>query len=147
MGQQQLLLIILVTIICGIATVVAINTFNSANDQANKDAVRADLAALASSAQGYFMKPEMLGGGGNSFTGFTFRSVAFPIDQITDDGLHVRNANGTYHVWSVSADSIGIYGEPITELEGSVDITSLVSDSDFFSISIKKDGITWLNTY
>lgn len=40
MGQQQLLLVILVTIIVGIATVVAINTFSSAADSANLDAVR-----------------------------------------------------------------------------------------------------------
>jgi len=57
MGQQQLLLVILVTIIVGIATVVAINTFGSAADAANIDAVRNDVAAIASGAQGYYMKP------------------------------------------------------------------------------------------
>ncbi|MDZ7806938.1 MAG: hypothetical protein U5K71_07465 [Gracilimonas sp.] len=53
MGQQQLLLVILVTIIVGIATVVAINTFGSAADSANLDAVRQDVATIAASAQGY----------------------------------------------------------------------------------------------
>ncbi|MDZ7715010.1 MAG: hypothetical protein U5J95_02240 [Balneolaceae bacterium] len=47
MGQQQLLLVILVTIIVGIATVVAINTFSSASDSANVDAVRGDLLNIA----------------------------------------------------------------------------------------------------
>ena len=48
MGQQQLLLVILVTIIVGIATVVAINTFGTAADNANIDAVRNDMTAIAS---------------------------------------------------------------------------------------------------
>ena len=62
MGQQQLLLVILVTIIVGIATVVAINTFGTAADNANIDAVRNDMTAIASGAQSYYMKPAMLGG-------------------------------------------------------------------------------------
>jgi Tfp pilus assembly protein PilE len=77
MGQQQLLLVILVTIIVGIATVVAINTFGAAADSANVDAVRQDLASIAAAAQGYYMKPEMLGGGGRTFEGITFNDIAF----------------------------------------------------------------------
>jgi len=50
MGQQQLLLVILVTIIVGIATVVAINTFGAAADSANLDAVRQDMGSIAASA-------------------------------------------------------------------------------------------------
>ena len=66
MGQQQLLLVILVTILVGIATVVAINTFGSSNVNANRDAVRNDVAAIATAAQAWYIKPEMLGGGNNS---------------------------------------------------------------------------------
>ena len=55
MGQQ--LLVILVKIIVGIATVVAINTFGSAADFAAQDSVRQDLASIAASAQGYYMRP------------------------------------------------------------------------------------------
>ena len=51
MGQQQLLLVILVTIIVGIATVVAINTFSSASEQANIDAARQDMLQMAYTAQ------------------------------------------------------------------------------------------------
>ena len=83
MGQQQLLLVILVTIIVGIATVVAINTFSSAADSANLDAVRQDLAQIGSSAQAYYIKPTMLGGGGSSFTGINFNLISFPSDSIS----------------------------------------------------------------
>jgi Tfp pilus assembly protein PilE len=98
MGQQQLLLVILVTIIVGIATVVAINTFGSAADQANIDAVTNDVATLASAAQGYFMRPEMLGGGSRQFTGLTFEGLAFPANGVAADSLTAQNENGRYSI-------------------------------------------------
>src|SRR5690554_5364639 len=101
MGQQQLLLVILVTIIVGIATVVAINTFSSASDNANIDAVNQDLATFAASAQGYYMKPTMLGGGGNSFANISFKKIAFPAssDNISGTGDVIAfNDNGLYTI-------------------------------------------------
>src|SRR5690554_3575808 len=96
MGQQQLLLVILVTIIVGIATVVAINTFSSAADSANVDAVRQDVASIAAAAQGYYMKPTMLGGGNRSFENISFRSMAFSGKIDASDNLIAVNDNGTY---------------------------------------------------
>jgi Tfp pilus assembly protein PilE len=98
MGQQQLLLVILVTIIVGIATVVAINTFGAAADSANLDAVRQDVAQIAAAAQGFYMKPVMLGGGGRSFEGITFNDMAFAASEITAGGLTAENENGTYTI-------------------------------------------------
>lgn len=146
MGQQQLLLIILVSVLVGIATVVAINTFQSASESSNIDAVRNDLVMIKSNAQAYFRKPATLGGGGNSFDGFTFEKIGFPADEMTPDGLHARTPNGVFHVWRANSDELGIYGEPLTEIDAVVDITSLVSDSDYFSISITSDTLVWLNT-
>ncbi len=147
MGQQQLLLVILVTILVGIATVVAINTFSSAMKSSNKDAVRNDLAVLATNAHAYYAKPSMLGGGGNSFGGFTFKTIAFPADEITEDGLHARNSNGIYHIYSATASELGVYGEPIIELSETVDINSLVSDSDYFAVTISSDSLVWAHTF
>lgn len=106
MGQQQLLLVILVTIIVGIATVVAINTFGSAADSANVDAVRQDIAQIAASAQAYYMKPEMLGGGGNDFEGLTFNSISFA-GTIEDPGTNLiaKNENGTYTITKPGSDA------------------------------------------
>jgi hypothetical protein len=113
MGQQQLLLVILVTIIVGIATVVAINTFGSAADSANVDAVRNDVAAIASSAQGFYMKPTMLGGGGRDFSSFTFEGVAVP-GEITNPGTDtiIANENGTYEITGSDATSVTITATP-----------------------------------
>ena len=96
MGQQQLLLVILVTIIVGIATVVAINTFGAAADTANIDAVRQDLVAMAAAAQGYYAKPVMMGGGGRTFDGITMHNLAFA-GIIIENDLGV-NENGTYQI-------------------------------------------------
>jgi len=129
MGQQQLLLVILVTIIVGIATVVAINTFGSAADAANLDAVRNDVAAIASAAQGYYMKPEMLGGGGRTFTGITFEDFGFAANGIAADGLTAQNENGRYEL-SVTAQEITVTAHPASDdayVPGTVDGNGVLS--------------------
>jgi type II secretory pathway pseudopilin PulG len=112
MGQQQLLLVILVTIIVGIATVVAINTFSSAADSANLDAVRQDIASIAASSQGYYMKPDMLGGGGQDFTGMTFENITFGGTIVSGTPTQAYNENGTYVLGAGSAGSISITAHP-----------------------------------
>lgn len=97
MGQQQLLLVILVTIIVGIATVVAINTFGSAADNATVTGARQDVAQIAASAQSWYMSPAMMGGGGQSFQGLTFEDIAFGADSLaTGDPLTAYSAYATY---------------------------------------------------
>lgn len=111
MGQQQLLLVILVTIIVGIATVVAINTFGAAADSATVDAVRQDLATIGASAQGFYMKPAMLGGGGRTFDGssstaadaITWNDIAFGGDN--DGSGNRRNENAVYVMETPGADN------------------------------------------
>lgn len=120
MGQQQLLLVILVTILVGIATVVAINTFGSSNVNANRDAVRNDLAAMAASAQAWYIKPVMLGGGGNDFTGagadpatpVTFPRMGYRGTATGDGDTQFTNANGVYTLAVVDEDSFTITAEP-----------------------------------
>jgi len=89
MGQQQLLLIILGTIIVGVAVAVAIGLFNSQAAATNRDEISNDLAHYATMAQGYFRKPRVLGGGGRSFNGLT-------MSKITAVYQHPRHLNGTY---------------------------------------------------
>jgi Tfp pilus assembly protein PilE len=120
MGQQQLLLIVLGVIIVGIAIVVGINLFNANAISANRDAVVADLNNLAAMAQQYYKKPTSMGGGGNSFVGWTIPS-----------GLS-SNANGTYTLEGTgSPSSVGILGVG-TEKVGTDTVTAdiiIYSDS------------------
>jgi len=141
MGQQQLLLVILVTIIVGIATVVAINTFGTAADQANIDAVNNDVATLASAAQGFYMRPAMLGGGGRTFDGgedtdgnpndpITFEGLAFPSDGINAAGTTAQNENGTYEFDDIGGQEFTIVAHPSScenYAPGSVDEDGLLT--------------------
>ena len=118
MGQQQLLLVILVTIIVGIATVVAINIFGTAAEQANKDAIRQDLLAASAQAQGIWARPIMMGGTGGDFS-------EGPADQQfserlgipgTVDDLVIDNENAEYtilrgaNILTITADPKGSIG-------------------------------------
>ena len=144
MGQQQLLLVILVTIIVGIATVVAINTFSASAESANVDAVRQDVAQLAASAQGYFIKPQMLGGGGNSFLTVTFNDVTFAADSVSADGLTAMNANGRYVIATRAAGNFTIDAHPASAITGPVTLTSAVAEAaDQLDATISADNLAW----
>ncbi len=97
MGQQQLLLIALAVLIVGIAVLVGINRFSTGSSSSNRDAVVLDLVNLGSMAQSYYRKAASLGGGGNSFTGWTIPT------QFASTG------NGTY-TSTAAALSVTIVG-------------------------------------
>lgn len=97
MGQQQLLLIVLGVIVVGIAVVVGINLFNANAVSSNRDGVVSDLNNLGAMGQQYYKKPTSMGGGGNTFTGWTLPSE---LDT---------TANGNYGL-TVNAQSLTIQG-------------------------------------
>lgn len=148
MGQQQLLLVILVTIIVGIATVVAINTFGTAADQANVDAVRQDMLQIAASAQQFYMRPTMLGGGGRSFAGISFNDFAFAGDLETDPEdddavpLKATNENGMYEITSSSDDSFVLVGHPASRVEGALGFNS-DAEGGALTMTVSQDDAEW----
>jgi len=112
MGQQQLLLVILVTVIVGIATVVAINTFSSASEAANRDAVTNDVVAIAAAGQSYYIKPAMLNGGGNSFVGIGFDDIAFSGSYLPATPLAAINVNGYFVISDPTATGFTVTAHP-----------------------------------
>jgi len=146
MGQQQLLLVILVTIIVGIATVVAINTFSGAAESANVDAVRQDVASIASAAQGYYMKPEMLGGGGGDFEGLTFNTMAFAADSISNDGLTAVNANGVYTFAAPGsgAQTFQVTAHPSSRISGAISFSATADEgAGSLQATISEGNVAW----
>ena len=126
MGQQQLLLIVLGVIIVGIAVVVGINVFTASSSQANRDAVISDLTNLASLGQQYYRKPTALGGGGNTFTGWT---VPATLDT---------TGNGVYTA-TVAAQTVTIVGagnEKGNNGTGNVQVTMVVGPDQITSTTI-----------
>jgi hypothetical protein len=95
-GSQQLLLIILGTVIVGIAVTVGISLFIDHSSATNRDAISNDLVHAASIAQMYRKKPAVQGGGGGSFVGFDLRVVF----------KEMKNTNGTYSVFGAPTDSL-----------------------------------------
>lgn len=91
MGQQQLLLIILGVIIVGIAIAVGIAQFSAHSSQANKDGVTSSLINISANAYQYRIRPSTMGGGGNSYVGYTV-----PSKMTTDDnGAYALNGAPT----------------------------------------------------
>ena len=107
MGQQQLLLIVLGVIVVGIAVVVGINLFTANAVSANRDGVVADLNNLGASAMQYYRKPTAMGGGGNTFTGFT---IPAEIDT-TPNGIYTA---------TVAAQTLTLVGKGTEKNAGSV---------------------------
>jgi len=107
MGQQQLLLIILVTILVGIATVVAINVFTESQEQSNKEAVIVDMLTAVPDARAYYKKPSALGGGSGSFANI----------DLDDIILDEENENGTYEISDRSGSSFTLTGTPSSGID------------------------------
>ena len=76
MGQQQLLLIVLGTIIVGVALVVGIQIFSDSAASTNIDMTTSELVHYAWSAQEYYKRPTALGGGGKLFTGWSLSDTS-----------------------------------------------------------------------
>lgn len=137
MGQQQLLLVSLVTIIVGIVTVVAINTFSSASELVD---VRQDVGNIAASAHIYFMKPEILGGGEQDFSKMTFRNITFASDTISGDAYIAGNQNGTYRLLNLTETSVDIEAYP-SSLEGYVHGSG--AGSQKLTATVTRDNLEW----
>jgi hypothetical protein len=101
MGQQQLLLIVLGVIIVGISFVVGIQMFNANAANANIESVINDLMKLAAKAQQFYLKPESIGGGGQSFRNIT----------IADLTTKPTNENGTYKISKKRRRRLVLIGE------------------------------------
>ncbi|MGF1669458.1 MAG: hypothetical protein ACFCU6_03345 [Balneolaceae bacterium] len=122
MGQQQLLLVILITILVGIATIVAINTMQVTHEEQNRDAIRQDIMQAHNMAKAYYLKPRVVGGGGESFENVTLQLIALP----------EKNENAEYEITNRSTDSFEITAR------------ARVIDEEIKAI-ITKDNIQWVD--
>ena len=93
MGQQQILLVILVTIIIGVATVVAINTMEESRTQSNKSAMRQDILMIMNDARVYYEKPQVLGGGGKSFDTISKEQI-LAVDKTNENAKYTISGSG-----------------------------------------------------
>jgi hypothetical protein len=91
MGQQQLLLLVLSTVIVGLATVAGIQAFSENQAQATQDAITQKGVSIMSDAKGAFAKPAALGGADSTDTP---KSVAKKLGYGNSATVPVDGASG-----------------------------------------------------
>jgi hypothetical protein len=121
MGQQQLLLIVLGVIIVGIAIVVGINIATTSAQSSNRDGVISDLNTLANFAHQYYRKPTGMGGGNNSFTGWTIP----PAIDTTGHGTFVATVAGQTVTLVGTGNEIGNDGSAKVKATATVTPTTI----------------------
>jgi hypothetical protein len=94
-GSQQLLLIVVGTLVVGMMVIIGITLFVDHAAATNRDEISNDLIHAASIAQAYHRRPLIMGGGGGSFVGFDLRTVF----------RELQNMNGHYSVFGTPTDS------------------------------------------
>lgn len=128
MGQQQLLLLILSTILVGIATMFAINMFSASSAQANRDSVHQDLLQGASSAQVIWSRPRLLNGAQQDFESLSNEALLSALNiPMAIDGETGFNQNGTYVIAEKSRSSLTLQATPVS---GGEDIEMVVSRTE-----------------
>jgi hypothetical protein len=111
MGQQQLLLLILASLITGAGVLWGVNMFQENAGQANMDAVTQDCLIFATKAQAWYQRPSALGGGGRDFTDISFVKLGYAVDPYT-------NENGSFSFGAITTNSVQIIGDGKESLDG-----------------------------
>jgi hypothetical protein len=120
MGTTQMLLIVMGVIIVGIAIVVGtLPSFIKGMENANKDALTQDCLKLAAAAQGYYRRPTLFRGGGNSYTSITIKDLGISLNDAGDG----ENANGTFTVDGAAGSTCEIVGHSNTVPGATVIVT------------------------
>ena len=95
MGQQQLILLVLATVIVGVAIVVGIRAFTENSAKSNADAMTQDAVRMANDAQAWFKKPVPFGG--PDATDKAAGVTSFTLPDINRTAPYT-NLNGTFTV-------------------------------------------------
>ncbi len=120
MGQQQLLLIILVTIIIGISTVLGLVLVENFRNESLKDLIKQDMLEAANTAQTFYRRPVALGGGGQSYNDIT-------LEKVTLDTLTIITR---FTISETSQNYFKITADPLSGL-------------DDFTIVVYSDRVEW----
>ena len=119
MGQQQLILLVLATVIVGIAIVIGIRAFTENGIRANHDAIVQDMVRIASDAQAWKQKPAPFGGQTDvpagtkddpaDYSGLTLTAMGYPADALDLTGVYT-NLNGNFRLTAAGAAGVTIQG-------------------------------------
>jgi hypothetical protein len=106
MGTIQIMLIVVGFISVGTAVAMGITLLDANAETANRDALTQDCLRIASAAEGYYGKPELMGGGGQAFDGISLGDCG--MQELADGSA--RTANGTFAITRSSGDFFAVTG-------------------------------------
>ena len=147
MGQQQLLLLVLATVIVGLATVAGIQAFEQGSKRANQDALTQTAVKIASDMQAQAKRPTQFGGEGATEIASSNADGDGTI-SLGDMGYETISATSTY---SGSAKNVyettdGECGIETGDTSGSANLKVLCESSDakveVEISSLDSDGVT-----
>ncbi|MBD3615692.1 MAG: hypothetical protein HUJ22_03895 [Gracilimonas sp.] len=102
MGNRELLLVILVVVLIAISIGVAVQTISSGENSPNRAAILQGINVAIGRSIAYYERPEVYGGGANSFAEITFKDLL--MDSVT--------GHGTYEITNRSHTSYTLIGRP-----------------------------------
>jgi hypothetical protein len=103
MGNQQIIILVLCSILIGAAITTGIVLVHSSNIQSNKDALIEGLMVVSNNARAYFNKPTYMGGGNSSYENYFIPSRLKSCEDgtINLDGIPIST---TVKFQAISAD-------------------------------------------
>ncbi len=115
MGQQQILLIVLVSIIVGTAIIVGMLFVKSEQVQFMEAEYTELMLEVAEQAQAWYRKPTELGGGGGSFNNISFNQIPCPLNFVdpsnpanceSDEGYHLIQMERLFPGYAIISSTI-----------------------------------------
>ncbi|MDI6402346.1 hypothetical protein QLX67_10080 [Balneolaceae bacterium ANBcel3] len=118
MSQKTIIQLAFLSLIIGVASVIALHIFGANAERLNRDAVEKELQAAASIAQSVWVTPQALKGAGQDFEenmsrGQLMASLRIP-GEVDLENAKVVNAHAEYHLEAVVTDGIQILAIPAT---------------------------------
>jgi hypothetical protein len=146
MGQQQLLLLVLATVIVGLATVAGIQAFDEGQTQATQDALTQRALSIGNDIYAATQKPAQLGGVDISSNGNGKAYAAAAGYGSTKDGIPADGA-GSNADCALKADGSGTVTIACAEKGGSISGTSLSGNSpgEYVKAEVTSSGATVTN--
>ncbi len=138
MGQQQLLLLVLATVIVGLATVAGIQAFEQGSTRANQDALTQTAVTIASDIQAKVEEPSQFGGYGGSISDASGDISLSDLGYQTDGSEYVT-ADG-----SCALESPDNLSKPSNAGSTNIVVTCESSDNE---VGVWVDGTTSENVF
>lgn len=118
MGQQQLMVIVMATVVSMASVAMGLQAFQEGQRKANLDAMLDDAIIISGDIQAWRIHPQPLGGGmGTNLDGFSLTSIKY---ETTDDNEYITS-NGTFTAWA-DGNTIVVQGNN-AEYDGRVMVT------------------------